>query len=120
MWTYIISTGELKHDGVLEGYGYSGSGEFKNDPNATNVPDEGPLPTGGYGIGEFYTDSEKGPLVSRLTPVTDNIMFDRSGFMIHGDSVAHPGCASHGCICLGHNTRLLLSLSLDRDLEVLS
>lgn len=34
----------------------------------------------------------------RLTPYVENQMCGRDGFMIHGDSSAHPGEASDGCI----------------------
>ncbi len=35
-----------------------------------------------------------------LTPAPANRMFGRSGFFVHGDSNAHPGEASQGCIIM--------------------
>jgi Protein of unknown function (DUF2778) len=40
-----------------------------------------------------------------LTPDPSNDMCGRSGFLIHGDSVSHPGDASDGCIILSRAER---------------
>jgi hypothetical protein len=55
-------------------------------------------------------------------------MFGRSGFFIHADSIKAPGDASEGCIVpvagangeSGHEIRMMISGSSDRDLEVLA
>jgi hypothetical protein len=44
--------------------------------------------------------------------------FGRSEFRIHGDSIAHPGMASHGCIILPRAVRDAIWRSGDRALEV--
>jgi hypothetical protein len=120
MWLYFQSTGGLFHENELVGYGYSGCGEAKNEPDCASQVDKGPIPCGLYTMGESFADLEKGPLVMALTPHLDNKMFNRSGFQIHGDSIATPGQASRGCIILSHNIRLIMSLSLDRELLVIA
>jgi hypothetical protein len=44
--------------------------------------------------------------------------FGRGEFRIHGDSIAHPGTASHGCIILPRAVRDAIWRSGDRALEV--
>jgi len=58
--------------------------------------------------------------------VTSNLSYDvagkeafgRSDFSIHGDSVAHPGHASWGCIVMPPDPRSVIIKSPDRTLEV--
>ena len=45
------------------------------------------------------------PFSLRLTPDPANDMCGRDGFLIHGDSIAHPGTASQGCIILNRLQR---------------
>lgn len=45
-------------------------------------------------------------------------MCGRSGFLIHGDSIAHTGQASHGCIILPRSVREQIAASGDDELEV--
>ncbi len=45
-------------------------------------------------------------------------MFGRSGFLIHGDSVSHPGEASEGCIILDRNVRETIANDDDKYLVV--
>lgn len=118
-WQYQISTGEITdQDGSLVGTGYSGNGEGLNNSSMTNVPRVGPIPVGTYTIGEAYHDPEKGPCVMRLTPDPNNEMFDRSGFLIHGDNPTHT--ASEGCIIQGPVTREAINASDDKTLVVVS
>lgn len=120
MIRYKISTGELTRDGVPLGAGYSGQPECKNDPGKCGVHDHGPIPPGFYTIGEPHDSSTHGPYVLPLTPHRDNEMHGRSGFLIHGDSVAHPGTASQGCIILPRAVRETVHRLADPDLEVVA
>jgi len=118
MFIYEQSTGKFSQGETLIGFGYSGAPQDKNVPEDQSIEGEGPIPVGRYTIGEPYTDPEKGPLVFKLTPDPSNNMFGRSGFLIHGDSILHPGAASHGCIILGKIIRLFIANSVDRVLIV--
>jgi len=119
MYVYSQSTGELKEDGVLLGKGYSGAGLDKNVPADEAVSCQGPLPQGFYTIAGPRDDPKKGPCVFDLSPDDDNDMFGRTGFMIHGDSLSHPGMASEGCIVLGPLIRQRIAVSVDRRLQVI-
>lgn len=118
MILYRISTGALTRDGVPFGAGYSGQPECKNDPAKCDQKDRGPIPPGFYTIGEPCDTETHGPFVLPLTPHPDNEMYGRSGFLMHGDSVKHPGTASHGCIILPRAVRETVHRLDDRDLEV--
>ena len=65
--------------------------------------DIGPLPRGRYTIGK----PRKGPspFSLPLMPAADNEMCGRGDFLIHGDSIAAPGNASHGCIIMSRPDR---------------
>jgi hypothetical protein len=105
-WMYQQSTGYLTLDGVLHSVGYSGRGEGKNNPEMQTVHNTGPIPCGAYTIGEAYDDlGGKGSCVLPLTPSPDNEMFGRSGFLMHGDSISHPGEASEGCVIMPPTAR---------------
>jgi hypothetical protein len=119
MWTYDIGSGRLYADGGgLVGVGYSGVPEFKNDYGAGSLVDQGPIPSGLYTIGAPVDTETHGPYVLPLTPDPSNQMFGRSGFLIHGDSIAAPGTASKGCIILARDVREKIGTSMDHDLQV--
>ena len=122
MWTYRQQTGEFfDAEGELVETGYSGFGEGKNNPDREDEHDVGPIPRGVYTIGatEFVdTSGPHGPFVLPLTPDQSNEMFGRDSFLIHGDSVSHPGAASHGCIILSRVTREAIAASDDDELTV--
>lgn len=100
---------------------YSGHDKYRNDPLYMNLKDFGPLPQGAYWIGEPFDHPKCGIYCLRLTPVTPGArMYDRSGFLIHGDSAAHPGEASDGCIVASHSGRVLIAESDERQLIVLA
>jgi hypothetical protein len=126
MWTYIQKSGELLHAGEHEGVGYSGfddplSGQAgKNNPDLQNVHEVGPIPVGRYVIGSPHDTLTHGPFVLPLTPDAANEMFDRSGFLIHGDSVVEPGTASRGCIIMSRTIRNEVAASGDHVLTVIS
>lgn len=121
MYNYRQSTGELRDAaGSLLGVGYAGAGAGKNNPSLQNVFNVGPLPRGQYKIQPPVDTVEHGPFVLWLTPDPANEMAGRGGFGIHGDSIAHPGTASEGCVIQVLPVRQLVAASLasDDDLEV--
>jgi hypothetical protein len=113
MFEYSIQVGSLYFSpgsGVAcpsrcEGYGYSGFHEGKNNPDMEDVHDVGPIPRGDYAIGAPFDSPTHGPLAIPLTPLSRTQTFGRSGFLMHGDSIEHPGEASHGCIIMPHYVR---------------
>lgn len=121
MWIYQSSDGALFHDSTenLVCRGYSGHGAGLNNPSMENVPDIGPIPKGLYCISSFFDDAEKGPIVAHLTPWNGTDTFGRSGFMIHGDNPQGNNTASHGCIILSHNNRVLIRDSKETTLRII-
>ena len=122
MWTYKQTNGELSHDGALAGTCYSGYETGKNNPAMQGVENAGPVPQGLYSIGApecVDSPGPHGPFVLRLTPDPANTMFGRSGFLIHGDSIARPGFASRGCIIAGRLIREAIAASGDTGLTVI-
>jgi len=124
MWKYEQSTGRLFDDaGALVATGYSGFGADRNQPADESVANLGPIPAGQYSIGTpecVKAPGPHGPYVLRLTPAPTNNMFGRDGFLIHGDSVEHPGTASHGCIIMPREIREAIAQSNDHDLNVVA
>lgn len=126
MWTYHSDTGILERNGAAVGRGYSGHApngrgvapDGINNPQLESDPDVGPIPRGGYAIGPFFNDPEKGPIVARLAPLPATWTFGRSGFMIHGDNPAMDETASLGCIILARPIREMIAESGDTSLEV--
>lgn len=126
MLTYRQSTGELfTAAGVLLAKCYAGGNiPPRFDPSAKNNPARqeehciGPLPRGRYTIGPSHNEPTLGPCAMYLQPDPQNVMFGRSGFFIHGDSIAHPGEASEGCIVMSTFARAFIAQSLDRQLQV--
>ncbi len=121
MWTYNQSSGQLSKDGIPLAVGYSGFGEGKNNSQFEPLPDVGPIPAGLWEIcGPPFDAEERGPYVLRLEPMPGTITYGRVGFLMHGDSVEHPGQASKGCIVMDRITRGRVYQSGDRTLEVIS
>ncbi|HKF50104.1 MAG TPA: tlde1 domain-containing protein [Terracidiphilus sp.] len=121
MWTYKQSTGQLfDAAGQLQGTGYSGSPAGKNDPTQQCVKDVGPIPRGHYSIDSPRNTPTHGPFVMPLEPDPANDMCGRSAFLIHGDSNAHLGAASEGCIVMGPGIRHLIWNSNDHALQVVA
>lgn len=118
-WTYSQSTGQLRHNGILVGTGYSGAGTSaasgRNNPAMQGAINQGPIPTGQYHIGAAFNHPQKGPNSMMLTPIGHNAL-GRSGFMIHGNNVQNN--ASHGCIILGPVIRQQITYSGDAQLTV--
>jgi hypothetical protein len=121
MWTYQQSTGKvLDPNGIVVGYAYSGKGQYKNDPEAQSLHDQGPIPEGYYSIGSPRDTVTHGPFVLPLLPHQDNQMFGRNNFLIHGDSVVQPGTASEGCIVAARYIREDIAKSPVKLLAVVS
>ena len=122
-FTYQQSTGILTHDGAEVEVGYSGNGQWMNDPASQNVKDHGPIPQGVYTIGEPEQDPVTGPVSMRLQPAAGNEMFGRGDFLIHGDNALMDHTASDGCIILPHPARLTVAAAVlggDNQLTVVS
>ena len=107
-WTYYQSTGVLERGNVKytgSTAGYSGHGPGKNNPSMQQVPNTGPIPRGTWRIHHPQNSTSVGNYAMPLTPMPGTVTFGRSAFFIHGDSTAHPGEASHGCIVIGPQQR---------------
>jgi Protein of unknown function (DUF2778) len=119
VWTYHQLNGHLNDlNGALVGIGYSGFGVGHNNPAMEAQAGIGPIPRGKYTISAPVDTVTHGPYVLRLNASLDDELFGRSGFLIHGDSVVHPGLASHGCIIMLHSVRQAVWDSGDHSLEV--
>ena len=101
----------------MSGVGYSGRGAGRNNPSLENIQNIGPIPRGRYRIGPQYTHQSKGPVTMTLTPV-GHAARGRTHFLIHGDSINHPGDASEGCIVLSRPVRQVIAASGDTEIEV--
>ena len=117
-WKYEQATGRMLLDDKYFATGYSGAREGKNNPDMQDVANVGPLPRGNYSIDAPVDTVTHGPYVLRLEPAAENEMFGRAGFLIHGDSVVHPGTASEGCIILARAIRERIWKSGDHKLAV--
>jgi hypothetical protein len=119
MWVFNSSNGAVAQNGEIRAVGYSGNGEGKNNPAMESTHDVGPIPRGYYVIGPMIGSTrEHGPDVLPLMPESSTDTFGRGGFLIHGDSLEHPGLASKGCIILGRTMRNVIAESGDETLAV--
>lgn len=109
--TYQQSTGWLLSDkGERLAVGYAGGNcgqnpEGCNNPSMQDAPRIGPLPQGWYTMTGTEDSPHLGPFAILLEPDAENTMYGRSDFRIHGDSIAHPGEASEGCIIVPRSVR---------------
>ena len=120
MWVWSQGGGTLSKDGKERAKGYAGKGLGKNNPLMESVKNTGPIPKGMWRIEAPVDTEENGPYVLRLTPFAETDTKGRGGFLIHGDSKAHPGEASRGCIILGRKVREEIWTSGDHSLEVVT
>lgn len=118
-WTFEQSTGAwIDPAGEDVAHGYAGRDAGKNNPDMQNVKGIGPLPRGLYTAGAPANDAVVGAFAMRLTPSPSNEMFGRTSFFLHGDSMEHPGLASHGCIVLPRTLREAFWSSGDHTIQV--
>ena len=117
-WFYSQSAGTLHLNDDLVGTGYSGFGEGLDNPADQEIPDVGPIPQGFYLMGVAFPHPVTGPLTMRLEPTQGTDTFGRSGFLMHGDNANQDHSASHGCIIMEHDVRLLVAVNSDRLLQV--
>lgn len=118
-WLFEQTTGwMISQTGARLAQGYSGAGAGKNNPAYENVEDVGVIPAGTYTINAPIDSPTHGPYAMPLVPSPANEMFGRSEFLIHGDSLEHPGAASEGCIILPRFARERIWESLDHQLVV--
>lgn len=121
MWIFEQGYGRLRDaNGLGVGFGYSGHGEGKNNPDLQHRPNVGPLPRGTYSINAPHTSGTHGPYVMALTPKATTQTFGHDGFLIHGDSIAAPGTASLGCLILARPLRERIWDSGDHELLVVA
>lgn len=119
MWFFKVTEGTIYRDSFpMPGHAYSGAPGAINKPELEAEPGVGPIPRGEYSIGDLE-DRQGLRYFMRLTPKPGTNTYGRDGFEIHGDSLEHPGCASHGCIIAPPLVRLTIGRSSDRDLTVL-
>ena len=102
-FTYHQATGALYDEsGVLVGEGYSGFGQWKNDPASEHIIGKGPIPRGQYLAGIAREGTHMGEFAVPLIPDDDTrariaeMRRDPDSFYCHGDNAAHD--ASLGCI----------------------
>lgn len=121
MWQFQQSTGQLTHNGILVGVGYSGHGKGIDNPEDQSVSMVGPVPEGNYTFGPPHTPIDiLGPMALPLIPDPSNHMFGRSAFFMHGDNAKMNHTASNGCIIMGPAIRHLISNSSDKQLTVIT
>lgn len=118
-WVYKVSSHSFYLNGTYQfDANYSGRPGFKNDSANECIKGKGPIPRGTYTIGDPFYHRKTKAWTMRLTPYIENQMCGRDGFMIHGDSSAHPGEASDGCIILKLPFRKIVAASSDKTLVV--
>lgn len=119
--TGLFRLGQIVEGGIErvldETKGYAGRGKHRNRPESQHITSWGPIPRGGYRIGEAFTHPRLGPVAFRLEPHGANKMFGRGAFLIHGDNAQ--GDASHGCIILNRTMRKAIRDSGVRYLDVI-
>lgn len=119
MYKWDQSAGALTKDGALVSRGYSGAGRGKNNPSMQAARAVGPIPRGRWRMTAVNNSPNTGPFTITLEAEPGTDTCGRSEFRVHGDSVAHPGEASHGCIILPRAVREAMWRSGDREIEVI-
>jgi hypothetical protein len=129
--TFQLSTGEIRLNGVLLGTGYSGAEGFINDPGATGLVGQGPIPIGDWNIQGPVNSLETGPFSLPLVAASGTETFGRSLFLIHGGLAGEPvdsptitpggrRTASHGCLIAGPDIRHQIANDSDHLLRVVA
>lgn len=117
-WRWDQSSGEMTRDGSFISKGYAGRGNGKNNPSMQAAVGVGPIPRGLWKMIDMRDSPNTGRMTIVLEPMAGTDTKGRSAFRIHGDSIADPGTASHGCIVLPRPVRQRIWDSGDRMLEV--
>jgi len=118
MFIYSQSSGKLWDSaGEVIATGYSGYGRGKNNAALQDVKSVGPIPRGEWVVTGVYDSKRVGPHAIALEPNNHHAL-GRTYFRIHGDSAAHPGEASKGCVILGRAIRQAIIASNDKVLRV--
>lgn len=117
-WKYKQSTGDLWHNNVHIGRGYSGHEGGVNNPAEEADHGIGPIPAGAWKIGTAYTNPHTGAVTMNLDPVAPFTAHGRTLFRMHGDNTAGDESASRGCIIMARAIREAVASSGDHDLLV--
>lgn len=122
MFTFEQATGKFSNGGELLAIGYAGHGAGKNNPEAQELSNIGPIPAGRWKIGKPFDHPHLGPLTLPLVALEGTQTFGRMLFRIHGDNPEHIGASSDGCIILPRDVREQIQkiLPVDDLLEVVS
>lgn len=127
---YSQTTGKLyTNEGKLIDIGHAGHGEGLNNPDMQNVHNIGPICEGWYTILAPIDSPNTGPYSLPLIPDTNNKMYGRSGFYMHGGlsepfkrpdgEIIEPGQESDGCIIFPFVTRKKVWIEMDHRLQVI-
>lgn len=119
MWTWDQSSGAMVRGGIIY-RGYAGRDRGKNNPNMQSAKGIGPIPRGSWRMTSARDSLHTGAFTIVLEPSPETQTCGRGDFRIHGDSIAQPGTASHGCIILPRAQREAIWRSGDRQLEVVA
>jgi|SRR5579885_848146 hypothetical protein len=127
MWKYVQRTGNFYDpDGKKIAKGYAGGDhglrlDGVNNPDLQSKQSIGPLPVGLYTHGTAVEGSHLGAFAIPLIPDSNNEMFGRSGFFMHGDRLdGKPLSASDGCIIVPKPAREAYYNSPDSQLQVVA
>jgi hypothetical protein len=117
-WVFHQDTGTMDSPSGTRFQGWAGQREGKNNPAMQGVPNTGPLPRGGYTIGEPHSSPHTGPYTMDLAPDSGNDMLGRGDFRVHGAAVENPELSSEGCIIMPRPAREAIWESGDHKLQV--
>ena len=117
-WTFHVEKGILYNPaGSVMAWGYSGTGIYRNNPEAQALHNLGPIPRGKWTMQKAIDHTELGPIAIPLEPDPDTNTFGRADFFIHGDNPAHRGQSSHGCPVFPRFAREQMDESPDRTFQ---
>lgn len=119
-WSWDENAGTMTGPDGVVAHGYSGAGLGKNNPDMADVVGVGPIPCGLWAMTGVEDSPNTGPFTIVLEPALGTDTLGRSAFRIHGDSIVHPGEASHGCIILPRAERERIWNSGDHELVVVA
>jgi hypothetical protein len=111
---YYISTGNFVFPDGTSAYGYAGDNNYKNNPDATGVSHQGPLPVGTYRMTGYAQtlNGETHPNVIHLDFYSGDMKNRDNNFRIHG-GYRNGSNASSGCIILSPSDRQKIARILD-------